>query len=75
MTKFLEVTHGQWLYWNLLVDTLTTGILDTKQKEEIQRAIEDQLELGGAGQEKEDKFQLQINLENHETTSSETPRY
>ena len=48
VTRLLEVTHGQWLYRNVQVHDTTTGVLATQRKEKLQKAIEDQLELGGA---------------------------
>ena len=75
VTRLLEVTHGQWLYRNVQVHDTTTGILATQRKEKLQKAIEDQLELGGSGLEEEDKWLLEINLEDLETTSGETQEY
>ena len=75
VTRLLEVTHGQWLYRNVQVHDTTTGILATQRKEKLQKAIEDQLELGGSGLEEEDRFLLEINLEDLETTSGETQEY
>ena len=42
ITKLLEVTHGQWIYRNLLVHDRTASILVTQKKEELQAAIEAQ---------------------------------
>ena len=43
----LEVNHGQWLYRNVQVHNTVTGVLATKRKEELQKEIETQIELGG----------------------------
>ena len=75
VVKLLEVTHGQWLYRNVQVHDTSTGLLATRRKEDLQKAIEDQLELGGEGLEDEDKWLLEINLEDLETTSGETQEY
>ena len=45
----LEVTHSQWLYRNMHVHDTTAGMEATARKEEIQRFIEDQLEMGEEG--------------------------
>ena len=74
VTRLLEVTHGQWLYENVQVHDTTTGILATQRKEKLQKEIEDPI-LGGRGLEEEDKFLLEINLEDLETTSGDTQEY
>ena len=61
--RLLEVTHGQWLYRNVMVHDRTAGDLATKRKEEIRRALEDHLELGEEGLEEDDRFLLEINLD------------
>ncbi|KAL7549561.1 hypothetical protein ACHAWF_012832 [Thalassiosira exigua] len=47
----------------------------TVYKEEIQKFIEDQLDLGGEGLDKEDKCLLEINLEDPGTSSKEDQHY
>ena len=54
--RLLEITHGQWLYRNVLVHDKTAGDLVTRRKEEIRKALEDQLELGEEGLGEEDRF-------------------
>ena len=61
--KLLEVTHGQWLYRNVHVHDIKTGDLASKRKEELRRALEDQLFQGEEGLEKEDEYLLDINLD------------
>ena len=75
ITKLLEVTHGQWIYRNLLVHDRTTGILATQKKEELQAAIEAQQELGPEGLADEDKFLLEVQLEDLEETSGDRQAY
>ena len=69
ITKLLEITHGQWLYRNVHVHDKVTGTLATKRKEELKEAILDQLYIGEEGMAEEDKYLLEINLDNLETTS------
>ena len=71
----MEVTHGQWIYRNLLVHDKITGVLATKKKEELQREIQRQQELGEEGLDEADKFLLEINLEDLEETSGEHQEY
>ena len=73
--RLLEVTHGQWIYRNVLVHDRTSGDLASKRKEEIRRALEDQLELGGDGLDEDDRFLLEINLEELDTSSGEDQAY
>ena len=75
VVKLLEVTHGQWLYRNVQVHDTVTGMEATQRKEELQQLIEEQIELGGAGLEENDKFLLEINLEDLAITSGETQTY
>ena len=56
--KLLEATHGQWLYRNMLVHDTVSGLKAVERKEELQREIEDQIELGGAGLDEQDRYLL-----------------
>ena len=73
--RLMEITHGQWIYRNVLVHDRTSGDLASKRKEEIRRALEDQLELGGEGLDEDDRFLLEINLEELDTSSGEDQAY
>jgi hypothetical protein len=75
VTKLLEATHGQWLYRNVHVHDTVAGVAATARKEEIQQFIEDQLDMGGEGLDERDKFLLEINLEDLETSSGEDQHY
>ena len=44
VVKLLETTHGKWLYRNVQVHDIVTGVNVTLKKEELQRLIEEQLE-------------------------------
>ena len=75
VVQLLEVTHGQWIYRNIHVHDTMTGTLATQQKEQLQKLIEDQIELGGDGLADDDKWLLEINLEDLETTLGKTQQY
>jgi hypothetical protein len=75
VVKLLEVTHGQWLYLNVHVHDAISGALAIAKKEELQKAIEDELELGGEGLAEEDMHLLEINLDDLATTSGEDQTY
>ena len=46
-----------------------------ERKEELHREIEDQRELGGAGLDKQDRYLLEINLEDLDTSTGEDQYY
>jgi hypothetical protein len=43
--KLLEATHGQWIYRNLQIHDSVAGMRATLRTEEIQRDIEEQMEM------------------------------
>jgi hypothetical protein len=73
--KLLEITHGQWLYRNVQIHDSVSGTHVTLRKEEIQREIEEQMELGPAGLLEEDQWMMEVNLKDLETTSGEQEEY
>ena len=73
--KLLEATHGQWLYRNMLVHDTVSVLKAAESKEELQREIEDQIELGGLGLDEQDRYLLEINLEDLETSTGEDQYY
>jgi hypothetical protein len=73
--KLLETTHGQWLYRNVQVHDAIAGTRVTTRKEQIQDKIEHQLELGATGLLQEDKYLMEINLEDMESTSGKRHEY
>ena len=73
--KLLEITHGQWLYRNVVVHDKTAGEIVSRRKEEIREALEEQLELGEAGLAEEDRFLLEINLDELDNSTGEDQTY
>ena len=73
--RLLEITHGQWLYRNVMVHDQTAGDLATQRKEEVRTVLLDQLERGEGGLDDEDKFLLEINLDELDTSSGEDQTY
>ena len=67
--KLLEVVHGQWLYQNVIVHDTVAGLKATAHEEEIQRLIEDQIDLGKEESDPRDHYLLEVNLEDLEATS------
>lgn len=75
VVKLMEVTHGQWLYRNVHVHDAVSGSLANAKKEELKRAIKDELALGGEGLAEEDLYLLEINLDELDTSSGESQIY
>lgn len=75
VTKLVMMIHSQWLYRNIVVHHRTTGFLISQHKEEIQKEIDRQLEQGGEGLLQEDRFLLEIVLEDLAMTSGEAQEY
>ena len=75
VVKLLETTHGQWLYRNVHVHDAITGTHAVRRKEAIRREVQMQLDMGGEGMEEEDKYLLEINLEDLNSTSGESQEY
>ena len=73
--KLLEVTHGQWLYRNIQVHNTVSGLKAVERKEELQREIEHQIMLGGTGLEEQDRYMLEINIGDLETSSGDDQYY
>jgi hypothetical protein len=75
ITWLLEITHGQWLYENFMVHDPVSGVIVTAKKEKLLLEIEHQRDLGDAGLLEEDKYLVEINLGNMETTLGERQHY
>ena len=75
VTKLLEATHGQWLYRSIQIHDRNKGTQATLWKEELQKEIEDQQELGYEGLLEEDQFLAEVNLEDLESSSGEQQEY
>jgi hypothetical protein len=73
--KLFKTTHRQWLYRNVQVHDAIASTRVTLRKEQIQQEIEHQMELGASGLLQEDKYLMEINLEDMETTSGERQEY
>ena len=73
--KLLETTHGQWLYRNVVVHDTVGGLKATQRKQELQAEIERQIEQGREGLDKQDRYLLEINLEDLEKSSGEEQYY
>ena len=75
VTRLLEVTHGQWLYRNVLVHDKTNGQLAMIWKEDIAARIEEQLLLGHGDLLDEDQYLLGVNLGDLRDSTGESQEY
>lgn len=75
VTWLLEVTHEQWLYRNVHVHDALTGDIATRKKEDIRCKLLDQIEIGGEGLAEEEKYLLEINLDELDMLSEEDLTY
>ena len=75
VTRLLEVTHGQWLYRNVMVHDAITGCLAITRKEEIAAQVEEQLLQGGSDLLEEDAYLLEINLGDLQSSTGEQQEY
>jgi hypothetical protein len=71
ITKLSEATHGQWLYCCFHIHNRCKGTQATLWKEELQKEIEGQQEMGHQGLLNEDLYISEVNLEGSESTSGE----
>ncbi len=70
--RLLEATHGQWIYRNVQLHDEVAGMRATLRKEEIQRDIEAQIELGATGLLEVDQWMMEVNLGDMESSSRES---
>jgi hypothetical protein len=75
VVKLLEATHNHWLYWCIQVHDRTQGTLAMLWKEELQKEIKAQQEMGYSGLLGEDQYLAEVNLEDLETSSGERQEY
>ena len=75
IVKLLEVTHGQWLYRNLQVHDDQAGALANRRKEELQLAIEEAKCKGMDGLDVEDRWLMEVRLDDLDETSGEDQEY
>jgi hypothetical protein len=73
--KLLETTHGQWLYRCIQVHERKQGTQVTLRKEELQREIEAQQEMGFDGLLDEDQYLAEVNLDDLEQSSGLQQEY
>ena len=73
--KLMEITHEHWLYRNVQVHDTVNGLKAVERKKELQREIEHQMLLGGTGVYEQDRYLLEINMGDLDTSSGEDQYY
>ena len=71
----LEATHGVWIYRNITMHDSVSGMVATRGKEQLNKEIEQQIEQGGEGLAEEDRWMVEVNLDNLERSSGESESY
>jgi hypothetical protein len=61
--KLLEITHGMWIFRNLMMHDSLSGVFACERKEKQMDDIEEQLLLGADSLREENKWLLEINLD------------
>jgi hypothetical protein len=75
VTKLLKATHGQWLYQCVQIHDRLNGMNAMLRKEELQREIESQQEMGMEGLMEEDQYLAEVNLEDLESITGKRQEY
>ncbi len=75
ITWLLEITHGQWIYRNYIVQDPVLGTHATAWEEELLLEIERQKELGDTCLLEEDTYLAEVNLEEMAMISGERQHY
>ena len=73
--KLLEITHGLWIYRNMVVHDEMNGLYAVEGRERLQQAIEEQLALGGEDLCEEDKWMMEINLNDLDVSTGDREAY
>ncbi len=75
VVRLLEVTHSQWIYWNIQVHDEQQGTIRTQEKEALQREIKEEMEMGFEGFLEMEKLLLTVMLEDLEKGGGERQEY
>ena len=67
--------HGQWIYRNIVVHDRIAEYTASKREDEIQMEIEKQQEMGEKSLLEEDKYLMEIKLDDLENSSGEQEEY
>lgn len=74
-TQLQYISHGQWLYRNMMVHDRAVSNIVMRQKEEIWQALEEQKELGEEEVVEEDRHLLEIKLDDLEAATGVEQTY
>ena len=75
ITQLLEITHGMWIYRNVMVHDELNGFYATEGRERLQAAIEEQMADGTDDLCEEDKWLLEVNLRDLNEVSGDKEAY
>ncbi len=75
ITHLLQITHGQWAYWNEVVHNATSGANRNAKKRKLQERIDHEISQGLLDLRPEDHYLMSLNLEDLDCTSGEQQEY
>ena len=75
IVHLLEITHGLWIYRNLVVHDELSGIYAVEGRERLLREIEKQIEMGDEDLCEEDKWLMEVNLSDLDESSGDKEAY
>ena len=73
--QLLQVTHSQWIYRNVVVHDSTSGTLIAEHKAELLKEIDRQLDQGPEDLLGEDRYLLEINHDDLDSSNGEKQEY
>ncbi len=75
ISKLLQITHSQWIFWNISLHDFTHGYIRNKKGEEIIQQINVLLEVAPEEVPEDSRFLLEINFSELSKTHLETQTY
>ena len=75
ITQLLEIVHGMWIYRNVVVHDELSGFYAVQGRERLQKAIEEQRANGHDDLREEDKWLMEVNLDDLNETTGEKEAY
>ena len=73
--RLLEITHGQWIYRNLILHDKTSGMLVTRDKETLMEEIVQHIESGGDGLTEAARWMAEVNIDRLDRSLGERECY
>jgi hypothetical protein len=75
ISKILQITHSQWIFWNISLHDKAHGYLHNKKADKIMQQINILLDLAPEEVPKDSRFLLKINFSELSSYHLETQKY